>query len=90
MIVRQGMVQQYANLRDQTLPDKIGTAHRWVVIATHNISESALMSNIKDGEEIHLDLENLFDINVGCIDCEEVFQVTLLGGKCSAPAWEME
>lgn len=77
--------QQSEPMRD--LPDKEGRRHRWIVIATHVASDDVVKRSFRDGEGIILDNESLWDITIGCIDCEEIYEIAK-SRPCHAPEYK--
>jgi len=70
------------------LPPKKPGRHRFVAIATYAISEENVQSMyVDDGNQVHLDHENLWDLSVGCIDCEQPMSKNLKK-FCDAPEYE--
>lgn len=56
-------------------PDKVRGKHRWIATAMHWLTkrEASALTNGRTDQQVHLDLENLGYIGVGCIDCEQPF-----------------
>ena len=59
------------------LPPKKSGRHRFVAIATFAISEEAARGAELRTDPAILDHENLWSVNVGCIDCEEPWELTM-------------
>ena len=54
-----------------SMPDKARGNHRWVVLATFTTTGQNLRANARGEGDVLLDRENLIDISVGCVDCEQ-------------------
>jgi hypothetical protein len=55
--------------------------HVWVVVAAYRVSLETLRA--AQGEQMHLDRENLATIEVGCFICEQGYSERLSYRKCS-------
>jgi hypothetical protein len=54
--------------------------HVWVAIAAYRVQPETLRGS--EGDEIHLDMENLASVDVGCYVCEQPWAERLSYRKC--------
>lgn len=64
--------------RSDKLEPKREGEHVWTAIASFVVSEKELV----DGNELHMDNENLASLDVGCYQCEQAYSVALARRKC--------
>lgn len=77
-----------AEVKMKKLPDKKPGRHRWIAIATFIISEEGARSaHDPTTDSPHLDMENLWDIGIACIDSEEVYTPDIRR-FCEGPTYE--
>lgn len=69
------------------LPEKKTGRHRFIVIASYVVSHDTVNSLYDDSEQVILDQENLWDLSVGCIDCEQPYSKELKN-YCDAPEYK--
>lgn len=87
VIRSEGIFQEVAGRTLRPFPPKVPFVHRWIVIVTHTVSDKEA-KDIKQGNPtILLDLENLVDVNYGCVDCEGGL-LDVYGTPCPAPDFE--
>jgi hypothetical protein len=69
---------------------KIAGEHRYVALASFPVTEEEALASYSKPNAFTPKLTNaeLLDIQIGCIDCEEVFAVAHRS-KCQAPAAAM-
>lgn len=70
------------------LPKKERGKHRWIVLASFVISDEAAHAANEGGDQpAILDNENMWDISIGCIDCEEPYNM-IRAIPCPAREWK--
>lgn len=77
-----------AEVKKKQLPEKKPGRHRWVAIASFIISEEgAKAAHDPDTQSPHMDMENLWDVGIACIDCEEIYTPELRR-FCEGPTYQ--
>lgn len=62
-----------SNLKPKKLPDKKVGRHRFIAIASFTITEEGAQAARQGDSPAILDHENLWDISIGCVDCEQPY-----------------
>ena len=77
-----------ANIKPKPLPEKKKGRHRFIAMASFILSDEAAYGAYggSDMDAPILDGENLWDLSVGCIDCEQPMSPDLKK-YCDAPAY---
>lgn len=59
--------------RMASLPAKIGGQHRWIAIASYVVTPGQAAASA-GGAEVTLKPSMLWDLGIGCIDCERTYE----------------
>lgn len=76
----------YAPEGKRALPRKQPLRHRWIAVTSFILSEEQAEGMYSDNSRVILDGTNLWDLSVGCIDCEEIYP-DAKDTKCRAPEY---
>lgn len=81
------MSHQYTAEKKVELPEKQHRRHRWIAMATYTVTEGEVLRVHVPGEQVILDETNLWDFQVGCIDCEQPYPI-VKDRSCFAPEYQ--
>lgn len=65
--------------KDLTYALKSGT-HYWIALAMFKLSDQSIKSMMT--EKVHMDMENLMQVHMGCYLCEEVYSERASKRRC--------
>ena len=71
---------------ERTLPRKQPLHHRWIAVVSYTLSPEQAEGVHEPGNKVLFDESNIWDIAVGCIDCEEPYPV-VKDKRCRAPEY---
>lgn len=54
--------------------------HYWTAIAMYHLSENSMRDMVND--QMHMDMENLMSVHMGCFICEEIYSPKLAKRRC--------
>jgi len=69
------------------IPEKKRGRHRFIAIASYVVSHESAAKSVSGEEQMILDQENLWDLSIGCIDCERPYD-KYLKNYCDAPEYK--
>lgn len=55
-------------------------SHYWIALAMYHLTDDSL-KNLKT-EQVHMDMENLMEVNMGCYLCEEPYSDRVSKRRC--------
>ena len=84
LITSQGRV--YGTDGRRELARKQPLHHRWIATASYTLSAEQAEAIYAPGNQVILDETNLWDLSVGCIDCEQPYP-SVKDQKCRAPEY---
>lgn len=85
-ILAMPIAQQYEARRFAKLPDKTEGKHRWMAVGSWVLNDDQARDAHDPDVKKFLDHENLFDIGIGCWDCEQTILEAGHDSRCPAPA----
>jgi len=69
------------------LPEKKKGRHRFIAIASYVISHETAVKAIEGTGQAIMDQENIWDLSIGCIDCEQPYEIGMTK-YCQGPEYK--
>lgn len=82
LITGSGITYTPSQGADDRLQPRMPGEHVWVSLAAFRLTEESAKAAMVGGGQVHLDMENLASINVGCFVCEEPWTQRTAHRRC--------
>lgn len=67
---------------EERLQPRMPGDHVWITAAAFRLSDESARAAAEGGAQVHLDMENLASLSVGCYVCEEPWSQRLAHRRC--------
>jgi hypothetical protein len=83
LITGSGVTYTPSQGAEDRLQPKMPGDHVWSALAAFRLSEESARAAMDGAGQVHLDMENLASINVGCFVCEEPWSQRIAHRRCT-------